>query len=496
MLVSPRMAPSFAAVLMVWVQAILTTVAEQVATGIPRPKGCSHDVCLQTGMDSSLQLLQATVDRAGDIKQIDVIDSAENRTRASQKTKRTSGPRWPKLPYGANLAAYGAKWRAARERARAVRKARAGYAGVGSMPGVAGSGVPIDLYKLGTVPGYNMSHVPFMGEEEFQKDSALSDAFEGCFPKGAKTTKSYRNVTTPQLIPFYVSKEDPQHSGAAVIFVPGGGRYLLMVDPVFTTFLGDARAMGITVFFLKYRVPTETCAAGFDCQVADLQRAVSLVRSRAAEFALDPNRIGVFGASAGGELAVSVSVAGAHLYPRIDAIDDASSKPSFTLAFYAPIDDYAMGPAAGNAPPMLLTVGLQDACVSPDRIIAFYGHLQRFNSFPSELFVYDKGSHGYGVCPATVAKGDSTCMPRSVFESFLHRHVGVPQKRFAKPQQLHFTEGGRIGDSFWCPPKIVAPDYCQSHLEECTGHCDEACFVRCGAPVYRDIEYVDPLTPV
>ncbi len=150
------------------------------------------------------------------------------------------------------------------------------------------------------------------------------------------------DVSTPSMTVF--APKGP-NTGAAVIVFPGGGYSVLAIDLEGTEVCDWLTPRGITCIVLKYRVPgsgpqwNEKC----DCQVVpqvpaalqDAQRAVSLTRARAAEWHIDPHRIGVLGFSAGGHLVAAVST---HFddrqYPAVDAADRESSRPDFAVALY------------------------------------------------------------------------------------------------------------------------------------------------------------------
>jgi acetyl esterase/lipase len=109
------------------------------------------------------------------------------------------------------------------------------------------------------------------------------------------------NVSTPTL---HVFKPDPaKDTGASVVICPGGGHRILAWDLEGTEVAAWLNSLGVTGIVLKYRVPGRDKEMQGKAAVQDAQRAVSLVRSKAEEWKLDPKRIGVLGFSAGGEVA-------------------------------------------------------------------------------------------------------------------------------------------------------------------------------------------------
>ena len=150
------------------------------------------------------------------------------------------------------------------------------------------------------------------------------------------------NVTQPTMT---VYSPEGKNTGAAVVVFPGGGYQILAIDLEGTEVCDWLTSKGITCVLLKYRVPNsgmhwdERC----ECQVSpksptaleDAQRTIGLVRLHAAEWRIDPHKIGVLGFSAGGHLAVAISTHFEHrLYPPVDAADKESCRPDFAVALY------------------------------------------------------------------------------------------------------------------------------------------------------------------
>eukprot|EP01034_Spumella_vulgaris_P007717 gene7717-9828_t len=141
------------------------------------------------------------------------------------------------------------------------------------------------------------------------------------------------NVTTPQLAVYRPAKE--KDTGASVIICPGGGFSILAYDLEGTEVAAWLNTLGVTGIVLKYRVPSRDPKQAWLAPVQDAQRAVSLVRARAAEWGLDPARIGILGFSAGGTTAAYTSLLLENRrYPALDATDKISCRPDFTLLIY------------------------------------------------------------------------------------------------------------------------------------------------------------------
>src|SRR5581483_623625 len=132
-----------------------------------------------------------------------------------------------------------------------------------------------------------------------------------------------------------------KNTGAAVIVFPGGGYWILAIDLEGTEVCDWLTARGITCVLLKYRVPGENlfprsgAYPKSSMALEDAQRTVGLVRFHAAEWHIDPRKIGVLGFSAGGHLVAAVSTHfKKRLYTAVDAADKESCRPDFGVAIY------------------------------------------------------------------------------------------------------------------------------------------------------------------
>src|SRR2546423_8629072 len=128
-----------------------------------------------------------------------------------------------------------------------------------------------------------------------------------------------------------------RNTGAAVVVFPGGGYNVLAIDLEGTEACDWLTSKGITCVLLKYRVPCLKSGPYLDCATAleDAQRTVGLVRFHAAQWQIDPAKIGVLGFSAGGHMVANLST---HFeqrrYPPVDAADHVSCRPDFAVALY------------------------------------------------------------------------------------------------------------------------------------------------------------------
>ena len=141
------------------------------------------------------------------------------------------------------------------------------------------------------------------------------------------------NVSKP-TISIYRPPAD-KDTGAAVLVCPGGGYSILAMDLEGTEVCEWLNSIGVTGIVLKYRVPARDPEKRWLAAVQDAQRAVSTVRSHAAEWKLDPKRIGILGFSAGGETAGLAAIFTDRQYEPVDDIDQVSSRPDFAVLVYA-----------------------------------------------------------------------------------------------------------------------------------------------------------------
>ena len=216
------------------------------------------------------------------------------------------------------------------------------------------------------------------------------------------------NVSAPTLTVYPAPAE--KATGASVLVFPGGGYTILAMDLEGTEICEWLNSIGVTAILVKYRVPARPGRPRFAAPLQDAQRAMSIVRSRAAEWSLDPHRIGVLGFSAGGHLAALASTAFARrTYDPVDAADSAGLRPDFTLLIYPA---YLTVEEEGDkiAPELTITpqtpptflVQAEDDSVRVETSLFYYEALHKAH-VPAELHVYPTGGHGYGLRPSAHA---------------------------------------------------------------------------------------------
>jgi len=209
-------------------------------------------------------------------------------------------------------------------------------------------------------------------------------------------------------------------NGTAIVIAPGGGYSLVAMNHEGRQIANWLNAFGVTAFVLHYRIGPRY---HHPIEMGDAQRAIRLVRSRAAEFGIQPDRIGIMGFSAGGHLASTVAT---HFdggnFAAADPIGRVSSRPDFAILIYAVISftapythqgslasllgknpDPAMVKDLSNelqvtsqTPPTFLFSTGEDTAVPPENSMAFYQALRKAN-VPAEIHIFEKGPHGVGL---------------------------------------------------------------------------------------------------
>ena len=209
------------------------------------------------------------------------------------------------------------------------------------------------------------------------------------------------NVSTPTLTLY---KATGNNTGAAVVVFPGGGYNILAIDLEGTEVCDWLTAAGINCVLLKYRVPGTGPYPKAPAAVEDAQRALGLVRQHAAEWGIDPKRIGVLGFSAGAHLAAALSTHyDKRLYDPIDAADQLSCRPDFAVIVYPGYLALAEKNFAPNAdinptaqtPPTFI-VQAEDDPVHVENAVVYFLALKNAH-VPAELHIYAQGGHGYGL---------------------------------------------------------------------------------------------------
>jgi acetyl esterase/lipase len=223
--------------------------------------------------------------------------------------------------------------------------------------------------------------------------------------EGPRQVTRLTNVTQPELL-VYPAPQD-KNTGAAVLVCPGGGYHILAMDLEGEEVAEWLNSLGVTAAVLKYRVPRREGREKHEAPLQDAQRAMGLLRSKAAEWKIDPQRIGILGFSAGGHLAAMAltHVDGRTYETQDDEADKASCRPDFAVLIYPAYLSEGEGvqlaaelPVSKETPPAFL-VHAGDDRLGPENSIALYLALKRAG-VPAELHVYARGGHGFGLRPS------------------------------------------------------------------------------------------------
>jgi acetyl esterase/lipase len=237
------------------------------------------------------------------------------------------------------------------------------------------------------------------------------------------------NVTRPTMT-VYSPKE--KNTGAAVVVFPGGGYQILAIDLEGTEVCDWLTSKGITCVLLKYRVtdvgpyPKSGLYPESPMALEDAQRTVGLVRFHAAEWHIDPHKIGVLGFSAGGHLSAAISTHfEKRLYPAVDAADKESCRPDFAMVIYPghlslsaaewdakqgtkkfvvphPVNadkELSMNPevpVTSQTPPTFLLQAEDDHVDNVDDSLVYYIALKKAG-VPVETHLYAHGGHAFGL---------------------------------------------------------------------------------------------------
>jgi acetyl esterase/lipase len=221
-----------------------------------------------------------------------------------------------------------------------------------------------------------------------------------------------------------------RNTRVAMVVFPGGGYQVLAMDLEGTEICDWLTSRGITCVLLKYRVPNSgpTLVDGhryypkIQTALQDAQRTLGLVRQHAAQWHVDPHKIGVIGFSAGGHLVAAVSTHFAQrTYRPIDAADALSCRPDFAIAVYPGHlwahedesratrnqEDLSLRPdirVRADTPPTFLLQAENDDVDSVEQSLAYYVALQK-TGVPTELHLYAKGGHAFGLRAANLPIG-------------------------------------------------------------------------------------------
>ncbi len=241
------------------------------------------------------------------------------------------------------------------------------------------------------------------------------------WPNGVPGALGNTEADIPRLYPFLPKQRS---TSTAVLIIPGGGYQIVAIGHEGFQIAHWLNAQGISAFVLDYRVTPYQ----YPAEIEDGERAMRLIRAHAAEYSIDPDRLGVWGFSAGGHLASTV---GTHCDQdaappaHLDAIDKLSCRPAFMILAYPVIGmtppvthmgsrSLLLGPhpdpelehnlsnqyqVTDKTPPTFLFATSFDPAVPVRNSLDFYRALLDHH-VPSEAHFYDYSNHGCGLCGA------------------------------------------------------------------------------------------------
>jgi len=251
--------------------------------------------------------------------------------------------------------------------------------------------------------------------------TAAEAPIELLWPGGAPGAKGTAAGDIPKLT-IYLPEKD-KATGAAIVICPGGGYGHLAMDHEGHQIAQWLNSFGVAGFILQYRHRNSGAGYGHPAPLQDAQRAVRTVRSRAKEWGVQPDRIGILGFSAGGHLtSTAVTHFNDKVYKAQDEIDKASARPDFGVLVY-PVISFTepfthvgsrrnlLGKSASKelmekfsnekqvtpqTPPCFLIHTWQDTGVPAENSVYFYLAMRRAK-VPAELHLFAKGPHGFGL---------------------------------------------------------------------------------------------------
>lgn len=231
--------------------------------------------------------------------------------------------------------------------------------------------------------------------------------------------RAAHEVTRPILSRFNAMNPN----GAALLIIPGGGYAWVVIDKEGYEGARWFSRAGYTVYVLRHRLPHQGWAAGADTPLQDAQRAIRVIRARAARDGVDPARVAVMGFSAGGHVAGSLATRfDANVYERVDNADALSARPDLAALMYPVITMRAPHAHAGSrrnllgetpsearvaaysletapppaTPPAFLMHAADDPSVPVENALAMFAALKRAG-VAAEMHVFERGGHGFGM---------------------------------------------------------------------------------------------------
>ena len=211
------------------------------------------------------------------------------------------------------------------------------------------------------------------------------------------------NVTEP-TIQYFPATKSPS-SRCAVLVCPGGGYNILAIKHEGVDVCKWLNSIGVNAILLKYRVPRRKNRLKHQAPLEDAQRAIGIIRKNADKWNIDPNKVGVLGFSAGGNLAVMTAISNdSRTYEKVDISDNFSCRPDFAILIYPaylvdrndPTELFPEIKVTSKCPPCFF-VHTGDDNVPAEGSALLYLKLEELGVEGNELHIFPFGGHGYGI---------------------------------------------------------------------------------------------------
>ncbi|EPP1033845.1 alpha/beta hydrolase [Cronobacter turicensis] len=263
----------------------------------------------------------------------------------------------------------------------------------------------LSVWPQDEAPGARQSPAVFTLEERLTGASELD--------------RSVTGIRAPRIVVY--APENP--NGIGILVTPGGSYRRVVLDKEGSALAPEFNDRGYTLFVMTYRLPADGHAEGADAPLADLQRAMRLIRAQATRWQLDPDKLGVLGFSAGGHAAASLGTRwNDAVYASLDETDAFSARPAFmglaypVMTMEEPVahpgsrealtgtapDDAAIcrysPQRAVNAgtPPTFLLHAVDDPAVKVENSLLMFNALHA-QGVPVEMHLFEQGQHGFGI---------------------------------------------------------------------------------------------------
>lgn len=261
------------------------------------------------------------------------------------------------------------------------------------------------IWPTPEAPGAHTSDAVFTPEPRHSGTSAFDRAVTG--------------VRAPEITVYAPDKPN----GIGILVAPGGSYRRVVLDKEGSALAAFFNPRGYTLFVMTYRAPGDGHEEGADAPLADVQRAMRVIRANAREWTLDPARIGVLGFSAGGHVAASLGTRHDEaVYTPLDAVDECSARPAFMALAY-PVITMHSGPhhpgsrhelmgdnpdeaqirhysledrVTRDAPPTFLLHAADDPAVKVENSLMMFNALRR-QGVAVEMHLFERGKHGFGI---------------------------------------------------------------------------------------------------